>query len=491
MTAQELRRGRPQQLAADGLLLLVTAIWGSTFVMVKDAVTWYPVFPFLALRFALGTGALLLIGGRRLRSLNRPNILAGTSAGLFLFGGYGLQTLGLQYTTASRAGFITGLSVVLVPMLSALIVRERPERAALIGIGLATIGLALLTSLHTQGLNRGDLLVLLGAVCFAGHIVTIAASSARADPIALTILQLAVVAVLSAAISQGLGQWSVPSPGVTRAAAFTGILATAVAFALQTGMQRYTTATHTALIFTAEPVFAAIFGILLDGDPVTPHLIAGGALILAGAVMSEVDWSIHTAAVVSRYLAPHYVLAACFVLVGLHDPGGWRPGIQWVLTVGLPAFLMLLGVFALALRNGTISDWHVSERKERLEPLLVISSLIVGGLPALLLYIFRGPRFLLGAAVSAYALILVNLLITTFWKISQHASAVALGTTLLTVSFGAAAAPSLLLIPLVAWARVKIGAHTPAQVIAGAVTGVSVTLATLSVLGLVSCPVIR
>ena len=123
MSATELRLGRRQQWAADGLLLMVTAIWGSTFVMVKDAVGAYPVFPFLALRFGLGMMALLLVGWQRLKTLDRSNWLAGALAGLFLLGGYAFQTLGLQYTSASRAGFITGLSVVLVPMISALFCR--------------------------------------------------------------------------------------------------------------------------------------------------------------------------------------------------------------------------------------------------------------------------------------------------------------------------------------------------------------------------------
>jgi len=128
MTDTSLRQGRRQQYAADGLLLLVTAVWGSTFVMVKDAVAAYPVFPFLSLRFAMGLVALLLIGWRRLRSLDRANSVAGFLAGLFLLGGYAFQTLGLQYTSASKAGFITGLSVVLVPLLSAIICANGPSQ---------------------------------------------------------------------------------------------------------------------------------------------------------------------------------------------------------------------------------------------------------------------------------------------------------------------------------------------------------------------------
>ncbi len=482
MTDTSLRRGRRQQYAADGLLLLVTAVWGSTFVMVKDAVAAYPVFPFLSLRFAMGLVALLLIGWRRLRSLDRANSVAGFLAGLFLLGGYAFQTLGLQYTSASKAGFITGLSVVLVPLLSAIIVRERPKPAAVVGVLLATAGLMMFTSSGPLAFGRGELLVLLGALCFAGHIVTVSVAAPQADPIALTIIQLAVVAIVSGVIAQATGQWRMPLPATWGAAAFTGILATAVAFTVQTSMQRFTSATHTALIFTAEPVFAAVFGVLFDQDALTTRLITGGLLILLGALVSEINWSQRTATLISRFLAPHYVLAVGLILLGANDPSGWRSGIKWVTLIGLPSLFLLLGVFALALRNGTITDWHVSDRRQRLSPLLVISALIFGSLPAVLLYLLDGPPFLLAAATAALALIVVNLLITTFWKISQHVSGIALVATLLTLSYGAAAASVLLLVPLVAWARVRIGAHTVMQTLAGGVTGTTVCILTLRLL---------
>jgi membrane-associated phospholipid phosphatase len=145
---------------------------------------------------------------------------------------------------------------------------------------------------------------------------------------------------------------------------------------------------------------------------------------------------------------------------------------------------LLLGVFALALRNGTISDWHVSDRRQRLAPLLVIASVLLTGLPVVLLYLLNGPRYILAAAAAALALVVLNLLITAIWKISQHVSAIALATTLVTASFGPVAAPVLILIPLVAWARVSVGAHTVAQTIAGGATGVVVCALTLRILGI-------
>ena len=134
-----------KQIWADVLLLLVTVIWGSTFVMVKDAVSAYPVFPFIAIRFAFATVALLAFAWKHLASLGWRGWGAGALIGLCLFAGYGFQTAGLQQTSASKTGFITGLSVVLVPILSAVLLRKMPSVGAVIGVALATVGLAFLT----------------------------------------------------------------------------------------------------------------------------------------------------------------------------------------------------------------------------------------------------------------------------------------------------------------------------------------------------------
>jgi len=144
-----------RQLRADLLLLLVTLIWGSTFVMVKDATASYPIFPFLTLRFGLATLALLLIGWRRLPSLGWKGVGAGVLIGLFLFSGYALQTFGLRYTSASKAGFITGLSVAIVPVLSTLLLRRRPTRGQVLNLNKKSAGV--------RNLPAGELL----GVCLA------------------------------------------------------------------------------------------------------------------------------------------------------------------------------------------------------------------------------------------------------------------------------------------------------------------------------------
>lgn len=473
--------GLPRQIWADFALLLVALIWGSTFVMVKEATAAYPVFPFLALRFGLATVGLLAIGGGKLRTLGWRSVGAGALIGLFLFGGYAFQTLGLRYTSASKAGFITGLSVAIVPLFSAAILRQRPKSQAAIGVCLAVTGLALLSLTDALHFDRGDLLVLACAVSFALHIIAVSAFAPHADPIALTIVQVAVVALLSSAVGWGMALlssdvWPLPTASVWGAAAFTGVLATAVAFGVQTAMQRFTTPTHTALIFAAEPVFAAVFGVFLAGDVLTTRGLVGGLLIILGTITSELQWSERAAVIVSRFVSPHYVTPVLLLALGVADPTAPLRGLIWALALGTPVIAGTLLLWRRELRRGAISDWHVSRREERLQPIPILASLLATGIPLVVLYVWDGPRYLLAASLAGFALVLFNLLVTVRWKISQHVSSVALSATLITAAVGMAASPLLLLIPLVAWARVKVGAHTMLQVIAGGVTGAAITL---------------
>ena len=291
-----------RQLRADLALLLVAAIWGTTFVMVKDAVASYPVFTFLAIRFGLAAAAMLPLLRwpqltRRLISPSLPGnsdtrpstpLVAGALLGLLLFASYGFQTSGLQYTTPAKAAFITGLSVVFVPLLAALFWRRMVRPAALLGVLLATGGLAL-PSLNTDlAVSRGDLLVLGCAVCVALHILTTGIFAPRADPLRLTAVQLLTVAVLSGLFAL---LWerplTLPSGSVWFATAFTGLLASSFAFGAQTVAQRFTSATHTALIFVMEPVFAALFSYGLGRETLTARAWLGGGLILAGMVTAE------------------------------------------------------------------------------------------------------------------------------------------------------------------------------------------------------------
>lgn len=481
MTSSALpEQNRPRQTAADAALLVVALIWGSTFVMVKQAIEAYPVFPFLAIRFGIGAASLAVLCLVFRAWPTWHTVRAGAILGLLLFGGYALQTIGLQWTSASKAGFITGLSVVMVPIMAALLMRAAPGRAAHIGVLLATFGLALLTLQNSLGVNVGDLVVLGCAVCFALHVVGVSVFAPRSHPLPLALIQVIVVAVLSTLVSSLSAEpWPAPSQETWLATAFTGILATAAAIGIQTAAQRHTTPTHTALILTAEPAFAALFGVLLAGETLTPRATAGGVFILAGMLASEIPWEDRSARIVSRFLAPQYVLVPAFMLIALAEPANRLHALLWSLgTASISLVLPLLFMWR-KFKRGDITDWHISNRHERLQPSIILVSALAVVLPVTLLILFDGPRVLLAAFVSAGLLVAFNLAVTTTWKISQHVSAISATATFATALAGIVAAPALLLVPVVAWARVRVGAHTPLQTLAGGASGILITLATL------------
>ncbi|MGE5482101.1 MAG: DMT family transporter [Bacteroidota bacterium] len=291
------------RLQADLTLLGVTFLWGSTFVMVKDAVSGYPVFSFLAIRFGLALAALLpvLFHLRRKGELRLPwrHVGYGLLTGVLLFAGYSLQTLGLQSTTAGRAGFLTGMSVVIVPLIAAAVYRRLPGWPPLVGTGFAVAGLALMflpaetASGGIWSVSSGDLLVLACAFAFAGHVVAISRFGAEMHEVVLSALQIAVVFVASllAAFRWEAVDWTASGP-VWATAAFTGVVVTAGVLLVQTRAQRHTTPAHAAVIFALEPVFAVLFGFLLAGEVLGREEALGSALILAGMLVAEVGSAI-------------------------------------------------------------------------------------------------------------------------------------------------------------------------------------------------------
>lgn len=281
-------RASLSSLLADAGLALVTLIWGLTFVVVKDAVAQVPVMTFLAWRFGVGAVALLPLSFRGLRRATRREWAAGALIGVSLFAGYVLQTAGLQWTTASKTGFITGLYVPLVPLFAWPLMGEKPSRHAVIGLILATIGLALLSLRGDLQIEKGDLLVLGCAIAFAWQVVLIAYFAPRMPALTLAQVQITVVAVASALVSLGLGEQLLPLPrGVWGAVAFNGVIATSVALGLQNYLQGKTSATHAAFIFVLEPVFAAMFGWLLAGETLDLRGWLGSAMILAGMIVGQ------------------------------------------------------------------------------------------------------------------------------------------------------------------------------------------------------------
>ena len=281
------------------LLLGVTAVWGVTFVQVKDAVAIYPLFAFLAVRFALAGVTLAPATVGRMRG----SVRAGTLLGLLLAAGYALQTAGLQRTTVSAAGFVTGLYVVLTPVLALVLFRVRTGPAVWAGVALATAGLALLSGVQA-GSSAGDLLVLAGAAAFALQIVLMERWAPRYDVVGLT--QVEMLAACGAFLAVALALRDLPVPRgwtVWGALLVTGVFASALAFLVQTWAQRRTSATRVAVVFAMEPVFAGLFGYLLAGDRLGWLGWAGCAVILCGIAVAE-----PAAAGVLRRFAQHRVL---------------------------------------------------------------------------------------------------------------------------------------------------------------------------------------
>jgi drug/metabolite transporter (DMT)-like permease len=266
-------------------LVAVTAVWGITFVQVKDAVAIYPLLAFLALRFAIASATLAVPAARRLGGLGRRGVTAGAFAGLLLAGGYTLQTAGLQRTSVSSAGFVTGMYVVLTPVLALALFRMRVGGAAWAGVALATAGLAMLSGIDA-GSPTGDLLVLAGAAVYALQIVLMERYAPIYDPLAFTLVEmlaafgaLAIVAIPYYEVPRGWTVWG--------ALLVTGVFASALAFLAQTWAQRRTSATRTALVFALEPVWAALFGFTLAGDRLGALGWLGCAVIMSGIVLAE------------------------------------------------------------------------------------------------------------------------------------------------------------------------------------------------------------
>jgi drug/metabolite transporter (DMT)-like permease len=269
------------------VLIAVTAVWGVTFVQVKDAVALYPLFAFLAIRFAIATLALAPSGARRVRTLGRPGWAAGVLAGALLGAGYALQTAGLERTSVSSTGFITGMYVVLTPLLALVLFRVRVGTSAWIGVALATAGLALLSGIHGGSLS-GDLLVLGGSAVYSLQIVLMERYAPRYDAIAFTLVEMLTSFAGLLAVALALGQLTVPHGWtVWGALLVTGVFASALAFLAQTWAQRRATATQTALAFSLEPVWAAFFGVTLAGDRLGVLGWLGCAVIMAGIVVAE------------------------------------------------------------------------------------------------------------------------------------------------------------------------------------------------------------
>jgi drug/metabolite transporter (DMT)-like permease len=272
-------------------LLLVTAIWGWTFVLVKEGMTLAGPFTFLAGRFTLALCLLSLLFWRSIRQIQTKALTYGFLIGIALFCGYLFQTWGLVYTTATKSGLITGLAVVIVPILSSLLFKERLGKMIWGGVLLALLGLALLVlgKGRLTAINFGDFLTLVCAVGFAVHLLFIDRFVRSVDYRQLLVVQVGTVALLSivgAALFEALPE-AYP-PALLQGVLITGLAATALALYVLNRFQIHSTAAYTAIILAMEPVFAGLFGFLLLGESLSEVQILGSILIVTGTILPQI-----------------------------------------------------------------------------------------------------------------------------------------------------------------------------------------------------------
>jgi drug/metabolite transporter (DMT)-like permease len=270
-------------------------LWGSTFVVVKNSLDHSSVFLFLALRFTLAGICMLAFRPRVFRALRRDEIFAGVRLGFFMFCGYAFQTAGLRYTTASNSGFITGSSVVLVPLILVLFWGKRVTLWVYFGTVAAGAGLYFLTvpASGVAHLNRGDVLTFFAAVSYAVHIILVGEYAREHSAAALSVLQVLACAVMAWLTAFGAHsiRWQpmrfASSNELWIGIAVCALFATAVAFSLQLWAQQYTTPSHAAILFTLEPVFAATTSYLVLGERLGLRSVAGAGMVLVGILAAE------------------------------------------------------------------------------------------------------------------------------------------------------------------------------------------------------------
>jgi drug/metabolite transporter (DMT)-like permease len=269
---------------APWALLAVAAMWGISFVWMKDILDQQDVYSFLVSRFVVAALVMLVANPKVITRLNRELLIKGSLIGTALGLGYIFQTLGLERTTPAITGFITGLYVVLTPLIGALILKEKLTIQAWFYIALATAGLGVL-SITGLSIGTGELFVLISAFLFAAHILLLSRWSKDFDAYTLTFVQLATCAVVSGVPASLNGFVAPPDTQVWAVVVFTAVFATFFAFVIQTWAQARISATKVAVILTMEVVFAALFSVALGAEPLTLRILLGGSMVLVAMIM--------------------------------------------------------------------------------------------------------------------------------------------------------------------------------------------------------------
>lgn len=285
MAAASVTTARSRHIAT-ALLVVITAIWGSTFFLIRDVVQQISPADFLAARFTIAAMAMVAVFWRPMLALSKRELRIGVVLGALYAVAQILQTVGLAHTEASRSGFITGTYVVLTPILTAVLLRERIPRSTWLAVLLATAGLATL-SLNGFALGYGESLTLLAAAFYALHIIGLGRYSSPMSAAGLSTVQMIVIAVLSLVAAAPGGITLPPDRGAWASVLYMALFAGALAIWAQTWAQAHLSATRAAIVMTLEPVFAAGFAVGLGGESLTIRMLLGGAMILAAMYAVE------------------------------------------------------------------------------------------------------------------------------------------------------------------------------------------------------------
>ncbi len=278
-------------LLADLSLLIVAFVWGGGFVAVKDALNTMTPMLLMAFRFTIAAAILYVFFRKKIGKITKNDLKGGGFVGMALFLGFAFQTFGLQYTTASKQGFLTAIYVVLVPLLYWIFYRKAPARKVFVASFLAIMGIGLISLNGGLSINLGDGLTLICAIFFALHILSIEYFSKDMNGFKLAFLQMAVAAVLciiSALFTEPI-RFALSQREWT-AVLYLAVFSTFACFTLQTIAQRYTSSSHASLIMSLESVFAALLGVLLLGEVMTTKIIFGSAMVFAAIILVEVNF---------------------------------------------------------------------------------------------------------------------------------------------------------------------------------------------------------
>ena len=280
-----------KEMKADLGLLSVTMVWGASFPIMSLALKHIPPYTFLFFRYTLAAVLLFILFYKRFKGINKKNLKEAILIGVALALGCIFQIVGLYNTTASNSGFITGTNVVLVPIILAMVYKKIPEKKTILGVILSLTGLFIMSVSKNMTINYGDFLTFIGAIFFAIQIILVDKYSNNMDVMATTAIQLFMVGLLSFIPSVWLEGFKYELNLLSiLAVLFTSIFCTIYAFGMQNMMQRYTSPTHTAIIFLAEPVFSAIFSQFI-GERLSIKTLIGSLLILLGMVIVNLKWT--------------------------------------------------------------------------------------------------------------------------------------------------------------------------------------------------------